>query len=69
MKPVAVDFLNQQKKNVNVGDLARKLDVSWVTSRQLLMELLLEGYIECDKTSNGWLCRRKTGETNEPVKR
>lgn len=43
LKPEAIEFLQANDMAVGVGDVARHLDVSLSTVRQLLMELLVEG--------------------------
>lgn len=42
-----------------INDLAKKLEVSWPTARQILMELLLEGKIEADKTPKSWIFKAR----------
>ena len=60
LKPKAIEFLQASDVAVGVGDVARHLDVSWSTARQLLMELLVEGKAECEKTTNAMIFRQKS---------
>lgn len=60
LKPKALEFLKNTMIAVGVGDVARYLGVSWSTSRQVLMELLVEGKVECEKTTKARIFRIKS---------
>ena len=51
LKPKALEIVRSSSIPVCVGDVARRLGISWATARQVLMELMLEGEIECEKTT------------------
>lgn len=57
LKPKAIEFLKNATMPVGVGDVAKCLSVSWSTARQLLMELLIEAKVECEKTTNARIFR------------
>jgi|GEM_PF-5629599 predicted ArsR family transcriptional regulator len=38
-----------------INDLAKKLNISWSTARQILMELVIEGKVEAQKTPKSWI--------------
>jgi len=48
----AYEFIGNSRIPVLIGDVARRLNISWSTARQILMELLVEGKVECEKTTN-----------------
>jgi len=52
LKPRALEYLNSAGVAVGVGDVAKHLGVSWSTARQLLMELLIENKVQCEKTAH-----------------
>lgn len=61
LKPKALQFLKDVSMAVGVGDIAKHLGVSWSTARQILMELALEGKVECEKTTNSKIFRIQKG--------
>lgn len=62
LKPKALDFIQDSSIAVCVGDVAKHLGISWSTARQILMELLVEGKAECERTTNARIFRRKKDE-------
>jgi len=50
-KPKAFDIVKTSSMPIGVGDVAKKLGVSWTTARQVLTELVAEGKIRCLKTA------------------
>jgi len=59
LKPKALKFLESVDVPACIGDVARHLGVSWSTARHLLLELVLEGKIECMKTSRSRIFKIK----------
>lgn len=59
LKPKALKFLENAEIPVGVGDVAHALNVSWSTARQVLMELLIEGRVKCQKTAKSRIFRIK----------
>ena len=55
LKPKAKKFVELSTIPVNVADVAKNLSVSWSTARQILMELVLEGKIQSQKTTKAWI--------------
>ncbi len=62
LKADALRFLNQTTLAISVSDLAKNLNVSWSTARQILTELTLEGRIECQKTTNWKIYKPKEND-------
>jgi Mn-dependent DtxR family transcriptional regulator len=60
LKPKALEYLRNSRLAIGVGDVAKYLGVSWSTARQVLMELLVEGKIECEKTTKSRIFRIKS---------
>jgi|GEM_PF-4302368 len=50
-KPKAFDIVKNAPMPIGVGDVAKKLGVSWTTARQVLTELVAEGKIRSLKTT------------------
>lgn len=65
MKPKALDFLKTTTMPITIGDVANHLDMSWSTARQVMMELRIEGRVECEKTTKSWIFR--TQHTQKPT--
>lgn len=42
-----------------IGDVAKHFGIAWSTARQILMELLLEGKAECEKTTKSMIFKAK----------
>jgi len=59
LKPKALEFLKSSSIPVGIGDVAKYLNVSWSTGRQVLMELMLEDKVECQKTTKSRIFRLK----------
>ena len=59
LKPKALEYLKSATMPVGVGDVAKHLNVSWSTARQVLMELLIDSKVECEKTTKSRIFRIK----------
>jgi len=46
----------------SVRDIEKKFQISWVTARDILLELALEGEIEVIKTTKSYVFLRRGGE-------
>lgn len=51
LKPEALKIVEKSHIPIGVTDVAKKLDVSWTTARQILTELVAEGKIQTLKTA------------------
>jgi predicted ArsR family transcriptional regulator len=60
LKAKTLEYLKNAALAVGIGDVARHLDVSWTTSRQVLMELVIDGNVECEETTQAKIFRMKT---------
>ena len=60
LKPKALLFIKKATTAVAIGDVAKTVNTSWSTARQILMELTLENKIELETTSNAKIFRPKT---------
>jgi DNA-binding transcriptional ArsR family regulator len=69
LKSKALDFLETSTIAVCVGDVAKHLDISWSTARHILMELLLEGKVECEKTTKSMIFKAKKEIKRDDVPR
>jgi len=65
LKPKALEILKRSKLPLGVGDVAKELDVSWSTARQILTELELEGKVSSLKTSKSKVYFPKEGMRHE----
>ena len=63
LRPKALEYLENTRIGVGVGSVAKQLGVSWSTARQTLMELVLEGKIECENTTTSKIFRIKKSKT------
>lgn len=61
LKPKALEILKKADMPICIGDVAHLLDVSWSTARQIMMELLVEGKVECEKTTKSRIFRIRKG--------
>lgn len=59
LKPKAVEFMENTTVAVGVSDVAKHLGVAWSTVRQILFELMLEGKVDCEKTTNSRIFRAR----------
>jgi predicted ArsR family transcriptional regulator len=59
LKPKALLFIKKATTAVAIGDVAKNVNVSWSTARQILMELTLENKVECEITTNAKIFRPK----------
>jgi Mn-dependent DtxR family transcriptional regulator len=57
LKPKTLLYLKSATMPVGVGDVAKHLNVSWSTARQVLMELLIESKVECERTTHARIFR------------
>ncbi|MCD6241262.1 hypothetical protein J7K27_07080 [Candidatus Bathyarchaeota archaeon] len=62
LKPDALKFIEDHSTPICITDLAKHLGVSWSTARQILMELLLEGEVDCQRTTTSSFFWKKRGE-------
>jgi len=51
LKPKALEVLRSSEIPLGVGDIAKRLDVSWTTARAILLTLEAEGKVGSLKTS------------------
>ena len=51
LKDKALEILQESRLPLGVGDVAKRLDVSWTTARAILLTLEAEGKISSLKTS------------------
>ena len=49
----------------SVRDIEKKFQISWVTARDILLELALEGEIEVIKTTKSYVFLRRGGDKSE----
>ena len=59
-KEAAMKSVKKFEGYFTINDLAKKLGTSWSTARQILMELVIEGKIEAQKTPKSWIFRYQT---------
>jgi DNA-binding IclR family transcriptional regulator len=51
LKPEALRILRESEIPLGIGDIAKKLDVSWSTARVILLTLEAEGLVKSLKTA------------------
>ncbi len=59
------EYIRTLRTPFSVRDIERKFQISWVTARDILLELALEGEIEALKTTKSYVFLRRGGERNE----
>jgi Mn-dependent DtxR family transcriptional regulator len=65
--PQVLEVVEKSELPTTVSDIAKRLDLSWSTARQALMELSLDGVITAVDTSRGKLYNKKRKESTETV--
>ena len=58
-------FIKQQKQPFSVNDVAKEFNISWTTSRAILLELALEGEVKVMKTTKSYVFIPKGADRNE----
>jgi len=59
LKSQALQILENSDMPICIGDVAKHFGIAWSTARQILMELLLEGKAECEKTTKSMIFKAK----------
>ncbi len=60
-----IRFIKQQKEPFSVNDVAKEFNISWTTSRAILLELALEGEVKVMKTTKSYVFIPKGADRNE----
>jgi len=62
LKPKALRLVQESPLPISIGDVARHLQCSWSTARQILMELVIEGKVTAEKTTKSFIFRARSEE-------
>ena len=65
LKNKALEYVRNSKYPLCIGDLSKRLGISWATARYIVLMLVIENKIELEKTSKGLLIRKKEGKQND----